>query len=72
MILINIIAIKLRLFQKSLDIYALYENEMYQYEKEVLVITEPFYIQSITSENDTIIVDRVDLMESAKSYMIYV
>lgn len=45
---------------------------MYQYEKEVLVITEPFYIQSITSENDTIIVDRVDLMESAKSYMIYV
>lgn len=57
--------------QKSLDLYKDYENKIYEREKEVLVITEPLYIQSITTENDAIIVDCVDVFESAKSYMIY-
>lgn len=57
--------------QKSLDIYDDYENKAYEREKEVLVRTEPLYIQSISTENDTIIVDCVDLAEISKSYMIY-
>ena len=57
--------------QKSLDIYEDYENKLYEREKEVLVLTEPLYIQSITTEGDTIIVDCVNEVEVSKSYMIY-
>ncbi|MDP4178888.1 MAG: hypothetical protein Q8900_11175 [Bacillota bacterium] len=57
--------------QKSLDLYDDYKNKAYEREKEVLVLTEPLYIQSITKEDDTVIVDCVDLFEIAKSYMIY-
>ena len=57
--------------QKSLDVYEDYENKIYEREKEVLVLTEPLYIQSITTENDTIIVDCVNEFEFVKSYMIY-
>lgn len=58
--------------QKSFDFYADYENQIYEREKEVLVITEPLYIQSITTENDTIIIDCVNEVEHSKSYMIYI
>jgi hypothetical protein len=57
--------------QKSFDLYDDYENKIYEREKEVLVLTEPLYIQSITTENDTIIVDCVNEVELSKSYMIY-
>jgi len=57
--------------QKSLDIYEDYENKVYEREKEVLLLTEPLYIQSITTEGDTIIVDCVNEVEISKSYMIY-
>lgn len=57
--------------QKSLDLYEGYENKLYEREKEVLVLTEPLYIQSITTENNTIIVDCVNEVEISKSYMIY-
>lgn len=58
--------------QKSFDLYADYENKIYEREKEVLVLTEPLYIQSITTENDTIIIDCVNEVELSKSYMIYI
>ena len=57
--------------QKSLDLYEGYENKLYEREKEVLVLTEPLYIQSIITENNTIIVDCVNEAEISKSYMIY-
>ena len=57
--------------QKSLDIYEDYENKIYEREKEVLLLTEPLYIQSITTEDDAIIVDCVNVFEISKSYMIY-
>ena len=57
--------------QKSLDLYEDYENKLYEREKEVLVLTEPLYVQSITTEGDTIIVDCVNEVEISKSYMIY-
>jgi len=57
--------------QKSLDLYDDYENKLYEREKEVLVLTEPLYIKSITTENNTIIVDCVNEAEISESYMIY-
>lgn len=57
--------------QKSLDVYEDYENKLYEREKEVLVLTEPLYIQSIKTEDDIIIVDCVNEVEFSKSYMIY-
>ena len=53
--------------QKGLDLYEDYENKLYQREKEVLVLTEPLYIQSITTENDIIIVDCVSGFELPKA-----
>lgn len=57
--------------QKSLDVYEDYENKLYEREKEVLVLTEPLYIQSIKTIDDVIIVDCVNEVEFSKSYMIY-
>lgn len=57
--------------QKSLDVYEDYENKLYEREKEVLVLTEPLYIQSIKTEDDVMIVDCVNEVEFSKSYMIY-
>ena len=57
--------------QKSLDIYENYQNKLYEREKEVLLITEPLYIQSITTCGDTIIIDCVNEIEFSKSYMMY-
>lgn len=57
--------------QKSLDLYNSYENKLYEREKEVLTLTEPLYIKSITTENNTIIADCVNEVEISKSYMIY-
>ncbi|MHC1683142.1 MAG: hypothetical protein AB6733_09370 [Clostridiaceae bacterium] len=45
------------------DLYENYKNKAYQREEEVLVRTEPLYIQCITKENDTIIVDCVPKVE---------
>lgn len=53
--------------QKGLDLYEDYVNKAYQREKEVLVLTEPLYIQSITSENNIIIVDCVSGFELPKA-----
>jgi len=58
--------------QKSLDIYEYYENKLYEREKEVLLITEPLYIQSITTDGDTIIIDCVNEIEFSTSYMVYI
>lgn len=57
--------------KKSLDLYDNYQNKMYEREKEVLVLTEPLYIRSITSEGDTTIVDCVGEDEVAERYMAY-
>ncbi|EKQ53812.1 MULTISPECIES: hypothetical protein [unclassified Clostridium] len=57
---------------KCFDLYAHYENKAYEHEKEVLVITEPLYIQAITEENDMTIVDCVNEAEFAKNFMISV
>lgn len=58
--------------QNSLDIYENYQNKLFEREKEVLLITEPLYIQSITTEGDTIIIDCVNEIEFSKSYMVYI
>jgi len=58
--------------QKSFYFHIDYENKIYEHEKEVLLITEPLYIQSITTKNDTIIIDCVNEVELSKSYMIYI
>lgn len=57
--------------QKSFDLYDDYKNKTYEREKEVLVLTEPLYIKSITTEDDTIIVDCIDEDEVSKRYMVY-
>lgn len=56
--------------QRSFDVYADYENKAYEREKEVLVLTEPLYIQSITRENDVIFVDCVNEAEFSENYML--
>lgn len=55
--------------QSCFDLYADYENKLYEREKEVLVLTEPLYIQSITRENDITFLDCVNEAEFSKNYM---
>jgi hypothetical protein len=57
---------------KCFDLYADYENKAFQHEKEVLVLTEPLYIQAINQENDITVIDCVNEAEFSKYYMISV
>ncbi|MFW2488536.1 hypothetical protein [Clostridium chromiireducens] len=55
---------------KSFDLYANYENKVYEREKEVLVLTEPLYIKSITQEGDITFIDCVNEAEFSRNYML--
>jgi len=55
---------------QSYDIYENYQNRRYEREQEVLAITEPLYIQSVTIEGDLIIVDCINEIEISKSVYI--
>jgi len=55
---------------KSYDIYENYQNRRYEREQEVLALTEPLYIQSITIEEDIIVVDCINEIEISKSVYI--
>ena len=58
--------------QKSLDIYEDYENKIFEREKEVLLLTEPLYIQGIYTDGDTLMVDCVHESEFSETFMIYI